>query len=308
MDDADWSQSRYEEIQSKIKPFLRGQCGFKDEQVVWLPISGLNGDNIKERKGTPDWYQGPTLMDVFNKIEVSTHERHKKEAAFRIPMLDGYRDMGHLMGIGKVERGTIRPGDKMIIQPTGKTCTCVSVYIEGEGSAAEVDGQKNAGEVSHATIGESIVMKLNGVNEEDLRKGFVFCPLKDPTSRAVKKFKAQFKIIELVEGRPVLTAGYRCVVHFHTAIEDCEISKLLDTTLVTGKEKKKTQNPKFAKVDMILTCIITMDRPSALDSFSNCEKMGRFTLRDEGITVGIGKILELPALSAGAGSEKKENA
>lgn len=277
MDDANWAEERYNEIVEKITPFLKNMCGFKDDQLIWLPIAGLTGDNIKEKKGTGDWYKGPTLFDILDAVEVTSTA--KKEGPLRMPMLDGYRDMGALMGIGKVEQGTIRPGNKCMIQPIGKTVQCQAIFIGEE-------------EVSHATVGESVTVKLsNNISEEDLRKGFVLCPFNGPV-RPVIKFKAQFKILELVEGRPVLTAGYRCVVHFHTAIEDCEITKLLE--VVENKTKKKTVNPKFAKIDQVLTCVVTLDRKAALDSFSNCEKLGRFTMRDEGITVGIGKIMELP--------------
>lgn len=200
-------------------------------------------------------------------------------------MLDGYRDMGVVMAIGKVEQGTVTPGMKCMIQPVGKPCTAVSVFI-GED------------EVSHATVGENITVRMGGgIAEEDLRKGFVLCPMKEP-ARAVSKFKAQFKILELVEERPILTAGYRCVIHFHTAIEDCEISKLLECMTLAPK-KKVEKNPKFARQGNVLTCIISVDRKATLDAAANCEKLGRFTLRDEGITIGIGKILELPAEKEG---------
>lgn len=117
-------------------------------------------------------------------------------------------------------------------------------------------------------------------------------PLKEPC-RAITKFKAQFKIIELIEERPVLTAGYKCVIHLHTAIEECEISQLLEVRNL--KTKKVEQKPKFARQDNVLTCVITLARPVALDAFTGCEKLGRFTLRDEGITIGIGKVTSLPA-------------
>ena len=44
----------------------------------------------------------------------------------------------------------------------------------------------------------------------------------------------------------------------------------------------------------MITCIISLERPGALDSYKNCDKLGRFTLRDEGSTIGIGRVLELP--------------
>ncbi len=160
--------------------------------MIYLPISGLNGDNLKERKGTPAWYTGKTFFDTIDELNIAAHA--KTTDPLRMPMLDGYRDMGSLMAIGKIEQGKVLPGMKCLIQPTGKTCTAVSVFI-GED------------EVSHAVVGESVTVKITGgVSEEDMRKGFVLCPVKEP-ARAVIKFKAQFKIIELVEERPILTAG-----------------------------------------------------------------------------------------------------
>jgi len=52
MDDpsVEWSEERYTEIVEKMRPFIRSTCGFKDDQVVYMPISGLNGDNLKEKK------------------------------------------------------------------------------------------------------------------------------------------------------------------------------------------------------------------------------------------------------------------
>jgi len=197
-----------------------------------------------------------------------------------MPMLDGYRDMGALMAIGKIEQGKIEPGMKCLVQPMGKQCIAQNVFIGDD-------------EVSHASVGENITIRIGGgLTEEDLRRGFVLCPQIEP-ARALEKFKAQFKILDLVEERPILTAGYRCVIHFHTAVEDCEITKLTEC-ITLGKTKKIEKNPKFAKINDVLSCIITLDRRAALDAFTGCEKLGRFTLRDEGRTIGIGKITDLP--------------
>jgi peptide chain release factor subunit 3 len=43
-----WSKKRYDEIQKGILPFLL-KTGFKEEDIKWIPISGLAGDNITEK-------------------------------------------------------------------------------------------------------------------------------------------------------------------------------------------------------------------------------------------------------------------
>merc|ERR1719476_940128 len=129
-------------------------------------------------------------------------------------MLDGYRDMGATMAIGKIEQGTVRPGQKAIVMPIGKKCTIVSVFIN------------------------DVEMSQAGVGEDDLTKGFVLCPLADPI-RVVTKFKAQLQVIELPEERPVMTAGYRSVLHVHVAAEECELLKLNESVSLKDRKKKE---------------------------------------------------------------------
>jgi len=277
MDDhsVEWKQERYDEIQKKLAPFLKSS-GFKDDQVVFLPISGLTGDNVKERKNTPDWYQGMTLLNLLDSLEVP---KRNPDLPLRIPMLDGYKDMGATMAIGKVEQGTVKPGMKCTVMPIGHKCTVVSVFI-------------NDVEMSHAGCGENVTMKMAGVSEEQLCRGFVLSAASDPV-RVVTKFKAQLQLIELPEERPVLTSGYRAVIHVHVAIEECEILKLYESMSMTDR-KKKEKNPRFVRENSIVTCSIQLARPTSIDAFTGVQQLGRFTLRDEGRTIAIGKITELP--------------
>jgi len=276
MDDpsVEWAQSRYDDIVKKLAPFLK-QSGFKDDTVVFLPISGLTGDNVKERKNTPDWFSGKPLLELLDSLEIAKRE---PTLPVRIPMLDGYRDMGAVTAIGKVEQGTVTPGMKCTILPIGHKCTVTSVFIN------DVDMQ-------YAKCGENVTLKMNGCSEEQLCKGFVLCPALEPV-RVVSKFKAMLQLIELPEERPVLTSGYKAVIHIHVACEECEILKLYECTSL--KDRKKEKNPKFCRENSAVVCSIHLNRPTAVDVFSGVAQLGRFTLRDEGKTIAIGKVTELP--------------
>jgi len=131
------------------------------------------------------------------------------------------------MALGKVEQGTVRPNTKCLVQPIGSKCTIVSVLINDE-------------PVSYASCGENISMRVNGISEDDLKKGHVICPIVDPV-RAVTKFKAKIQVLELSEERPVLTAGYKAVIHCHVAIEECEIFKLYECTDPKTRKHKSLQ-------------------------------------------------------------------
>lgn len=328
MDDpsVEWKQTRYTHIQERLLDYLTHKVGFPSESVNFIPISGLNGDNVMVRKNSPSWVTGPTLFELFDSLDVNEKAKNaaladvadvtpgggekddltreieaelaREEALadedakpLRIPMLDGYKDMGALMATGKIEQGVIKPMMKCIIQPVGKSCIVQNVIQ----TLSAPNGETESRNVTHANKGENITLRIiknsEEVGEEDLRKGYVLCPLYRPL-RAVKLIKCEFKLIELVEERPVLTNGYACIIHMHTATEECEITKLLEVKRAnSGKIEKR---PQFAKQDDVLTCIIRLNLATSVDTFINCEKLGRFTLRDEGMTIGIGRILELP--------------
>merc|ERR1719476_697145 len=115
------------------------------------------------------------------------------------------------------------------------------------------------------------------------------CSQKDPV-RVVSKFKAQLRLIELPDERPVLTSGYKAVFHSHVTAEECEILKLYDSVSLADRTKNKEKNPRFVRENSVVTCSVSLARPTALDAFTGVQQLGRFTLRDEGRTIAIGKV------------------
>merc|ERR1711972_140230 len=251
--------TRFDEIQKKLTPFLK-QSGFKESEVIYLPMSGLTGDNILERVGTPDWFQGKTLLNTLDTLDVPPRDSKKP---VRIPMLDGYKDMGAVMAIGKVEQGTVTPGMKCVVMPIGHACKVTNVYINDE-------------DMKYATCGENVTLKMNGVTEDLLCKGYVLSFAAEPV-KVVTKFKCQLKITELPEERPVMTAGYQAVLHVHTCAEECEILKLYDAmSMKDAKAGKKEMNPKFVREGSVVTCSIRLARPTSVDIFSGVAQLGPF--------------------------------
>merc|ERR1719272_2912816 len=98
-----WAEARFDDIKAKLSTFIRPPQ-FKD--VTFVPISGLTGDNLKDRNNTPSWWKGATLFDTLNATKVPVRDA---KGVFRIPMLDGYKDMGGVMAVGKVEQGLVKP-------------------------------------------------------------------------------------------------------------------------------------------------------------------------------------------------------
>ena len=108
MDEASvkWSKERYTEIITSLKPFITS-CGYDaDKDCVFVPVSGLSGDNIKEpvKSNVCNWYNGPTFIDIIDNLELPPRD---PDGPLRIPVLDKMRDRGVVM-FGKIESGTVR--------------------------------------------------------------------------------------------------------------------------------------------------------------------------------------------------------
>ena len=118
-----WAHERYDECVTKLSPFLKLTGWNLKKNVIFLPISALTGKNIKEAVGKTvcPWYDGPTLFQIFDSIEVSDRD---PTAPLRVPLLDRFSDRG-VICMGKVEAGTCRAGDWVLIMPIGEGIVCM---------------------------------------------------------------------------------------------------------------------------------------------------------------------------------------
>ena len=294
MDDptVEWSRERFDECVSKLKPFLKS-CGYLvKKEVRFIPISGLTGANVvKEKVVSPEecpWWEDcrkegfpmsdqKTLLELLDNMKI---EGRDAEAPLRVPLLDRYHDRG-CMTMGKVEAGRVKKGDKVIIMPTGTETTVEGIFVN------------DTVPVGSAKPGENVHIKLgNNVAVEDICKGFVMCSR--PPCKAVLTFTAQLALVELLEHRPLFTAGYECIMHAHTVESEIICEKILDQVNLKLKpgQKKPTKFP-YAKQGAVILCRMTVPRTICLEPYDILQCLGRFTLRDEGKSIGIGKVVSL---------------
>lgn len=279
-----WKKERFDDIVNKIRPFLK-KCGFTiKKEVKFIPISGLSGANVKDEVDPsicPWWKKmytsaenntdRGTLLGLLDSLVIPNRDAN---AGLRIPILDRYADRGTI-AMGKVEAGTIRQGMKVTVMPTRKLYKVDEVYI-------------NEDPVSVARPGENVLVKLNGAKVEDIRRGFVICK---PPVRSVDKLICQIAIADMPENTKVMTAGFQCMFHAHTAEEECTVTKIFETTNAKGQVVK---GARFASVNMRAIVMIELLQTMPLETFDDMPFLGRFTLRTEGKTVAIGKVQKLP--------------
>ena len=97
----------------------------------------------------------------------------------------------------------------------------------------------------------------------------------------MSEFEAQLVILEVLSSKPLVTAGYRAVIHIHTAVEDCLLAELLS---IVDKKTRKTskRKPTFVRKGDLVNCKISLDTPICIERYSDYPQLGRFTLRDTG--------------------------
>lgn len=277
MDECNWAKSRFDEIKEGITPFLK-ECGYDIEKdIVFVPISGLRGDNIIKETNQCDWWKGGTLVEILNNIELINRN---PEGLARIPVLDKMRDRGPII-FGKCESGTIRMGDKLTVMPSNIPVQIVNIY----------NGKDEA--VAYALPGENVKIKLFGIDDEEvINRGDVLCP-RDNLMPATELLECELQILELLEFKPVLSKGYQCIIHLHTIAEECTVKDIMMSWETNDKgEVTEKKAPKFTRSGAKIICRITTRIPVAMEKYDVIPQLGRFTLRDQGKTIAIGKILK----------------
>jgi peptide chain release factor subunit 3 len=213
---------------------------------------------------------------VLDNIEVP---KRNPDGPLRVPILDKMKDRG-VVAFGKVESGTIRIGSKLSIMPNNINAQVVALY----NCKQEL--------VRYAKPGENVQVKVRMIEDENLiNKGDVLCTI-DNLAPITELFEAELQILELLPHRQIMTAGYKSMMHLHTIGDEVSVSKLKGVYELdgTGKEYLKP-NPKYCKSGS--KCIVTVSTrvPVCLEKYEFIEHMGRFTLRDEGKTIALGKVL-----------------
>ena len=168
---------------------------------------------------------------------------------------------------GKIESGVIKKGQSLIIMPNKQTTDIAAMYGETED------------EIQIAMCGDQVRLRIRGVEEEDISPGFVLCSTLRPV-HCVSAFEAQIRILEL---KSILSAGFNCVLHVHSAIEEVTFAALLHK-LEKGTGRKSKKPPPFAAKGQSIIARLELTGGAGsvcIERFEDYPQLGRFTLRDQ---------------------------
>ncbi len=123
MDLVDYDEATFRTIEQDFRDFLHqladNGIGATDQaRVHFVPVSALTGENVVHRAESMPWYTGGSLLEL---LESLPSTEYATEAPFRLPVQRVVRpDLDFRGFAGQIASGTIRPGDPILVQPSGR--------------------------------------------------------------------------------------------------------------------------------------------------------------------------------------------
>ena len=272
MDRVNYEEKRFNEVKKDVSSLLK-IIGYKVDKIPFVPISAFHGENIIKKSEKLPWYNGPTLIDTINTLEVPVLP---VDLPLRLPIQDVYSISGvGTVPVGRVETGVMKKGDKVIFQPSN---------VIGEIKSIEMHHE----EIPEALPGDNVGFNVRGVGKKDIRRGDVCGHPENPPSVA-EEFTAQ---VVILQHPTAITVGYTPVIHCHTAQVACtfvELQKKLDPR--TGQVAE--ENPDFLKTGDAAIVKLKPTRPLVIEKSKDIPQMGRFAIRDMGMTIAAGVCLDI---------------
>jgi len=272
MDRVNYDKKEYEAAKEALSKLLKG-VGYKVEEIPFIPASAYYGDNITKKSQKMPWYNGPTLFEAFNLLKPPQKLIDKP---LRIPIQDVYSISGvGTVPVGRVESGVLRVGDKVVFEPAG---------VSGEVKSIEMHHEP----IQEAYPGDNIGFNVRGVAKKDLKRGDVAGhPTNPPT--VVKDFTAQ---IVVLQHPTAIAVGYTPVIHAHTAQVACKFVQLIKK-IDPRSGQVKEENPQFLKTGDAAVVKLEPTKPMVVERVRDIPPLGRFAIRDMGMTIGAGMVLEV---------------
>ena len=277
MDLVDWDQSRFHTIDADFR-VLAEQLGV--DQVTVLPMAAAPGANIVDRSPGLAWFNGPTLLEFLETVEVPGRARHQ---AFRLPVQHVIRPQNDQFHdyrgyAGTVAAGRIRTGDEVVVLPLGVRTRVTSIDRFGETMAA-------------AESGDAVSIRLAGAI--DVSRGHMLAAASDAPAVACRFTADLCWMSESRELRPRQQLWLK-----HTTRRVKCVVESLDDRLVIETFERRPEPEAFVLNDIGSVTIRTFE-PVFVDPYDESRDTGSFILIDAATqqTVGAGMIREVLAAS-----------
>ena len=267
MDLVGWDENTYSKIVSDIQEFML-EMNFNE--LVFIPISGLNGDNVVNPSTTVKWYKGMPLLKTLENIRVSNYLKNVSRFPVQLSLDNKGKDgKNEKVFAGQITQGLFRVNDEIEVLPSGLTSQIKSIHV----------GEKK---LEEASSGMSITMEL--VDDLQIQRGDL---IMKPSDKAEMARNIDVKLCWL--GLKPAKVGTKYII-LHATTEGFArietISDQVDMNSFTALDENSETG-----INAIVNARIQTDAPLVFDSYSTNRTMGSFILVDctsnETVAAGI---------------------
>jgi bifunctional enzyme CysN/CysC len=266
MDLVDYSEETFDAIVCDFSAFA---LGLGELDTAFVPLSALRGDNVVERSDAMPWYGGVPLLEHLENVEVAS-DRNLEDLRFPVQYVirDGATD--YRAYAGQLAGGVLRPGEEVLVLPSGRTTTVAAV-------------ETFDGPLEQAVPPMSISVRL--ADELDVSRGDLICR---PADRPALEREFTADVCWMADAP--LRPGTRLAIKHATFASRAVVEELVDRVEIHTLEREGA--PGELALNDIGRVRLRTAKPLAFDAYARNRQTGAFILIDEATndTVGAGLI------------------
>jgi len=273
MDLKDFDQGVFEQIKADYLKFVEG-IAFKPSSMHFVPMSALKGDNVVNKSERSPWYDGQSLMEILETVEVAG-DRNFDDMRFPVQYVN--RPNLNFRGFaGTLASGIVHKGDEVVVLPSGKGSKVKSIVTF-------------EGELEHSGPGQAVTLTLE--DEIDVSRGDMLVHA-DNRPQVTDSFDAM--LVWMAE-EPMLP-GKKYDFKRATSYVPGSIPSIVNRVDVNTLEEGPASSLQLNEIGRVK---IALDAPIALDGYAHNRTTGAFIIIDRltNGTVGAGMIIAEPVSS-----------
>ena len=265
MDLVHYKENIFQRIVDEYKELIKN---FTFTSINFIPLSALKGDNVFSNFENTKWYNGSTLIETLEKVDVLGSSQHN-ELSFPVQWVN--RSSANFRGYsGTIADGKIARGDLITTASSNMLTSVKNIF-----------GPK--GEISEAYSGQAITLTLS--DELDISRGDVILSKKNDQIIKADQFASH---LIWMDQEPMLPER-NYIFRFNNSYINGKITDLVHSINVNSYEEVAS---KKLNLNDIAYCKVAIDKMHAISSYSNNQKLGSFVIIDpyNNKTIGVGMI------------------
>lgn len=277
MDLMNFDQEVFERIKADYLAFA-DRIELKPSSLHFVPMSALKGDNVVNRSERAPWYEGQSLMEILESVEIAG-DRNFDDLRFPVQYVN--RPNLNFRGFaGTLASGIVRKGDEIAVLPSGKISRVKSIVTFD-------------GELEQATPGEAVTLTLE--DEIDVSRGDMLVHA-DSRPRIADSFDAMLVWM----GEEPMLPGKKYDIKRATSYVPGSIASIAHKIDVNTLEQGAASSLQLNEIGKVK---VSLDAPIALDGYAQNRTTGAFIVIDRltNGTVGAGMIIAEPVAHGSGG-------